>query len=170
MKNNKWYSENGANNHSLKLNISFHSPLIVTEGPAGPTSLNHLRTWPVHIPRHVISFSEKCLQRVSWYQTVSTCTLPLQGDSLVTETWPVSEEQGFNTWAKCIWSKTLPHPHPWGQGLHSSQPAGFWDEGGEKCRAHPRGCSEDRVSRDWTIQSPAGHGSLTVLLISNSEE
>lgn len=35
--------------------------------------------------------------------------------------------------------------HTWGQVLHS--PPAFWasrDEGGEKCRAHPRGCSEDR--------------------------
>ena len=45
------------------------------------------------------------------------------------------------------------------------QPAGLWVE---KCRAHPRGLncrtagtSPGRVSADWTIQSPAGHSSLT---------
>ena len=33
----------------------------------------------------------------------------------------------------------------------------------------PEGLSEDRISKDWAIQSPAGRALLTVL-ISNSEE
>ena len=47
----------------------------------------------------------------------------------------------------------------------------------EKCRAHPRGLkcrtagtSPGRVSADWRIHSPAGHSSLTVLLIFNNRD
>ena len=61
---NKWYSGNGAKNPSLKLNISMYSQSLVTEGLTAPTSLNHLSTRPVHIPPHVISFSDKSLWRV----------------------------------------------------------------------------------------------------------
>ena len=61
---NKWYSGNGAKNPSLKLNISMYSQSLVTEGLTAPTSLNHLGTRPVHIPPHVISFSDKSLWRV----------------------------------------------------------------------------------------------------------
>ena len=65
---NKWYSGNGAKNPSLKLNISMYSQSLVTEGLTAPTSLNHLSTRPVHIPSHVISFSDKSLWRV-WLDT-----------------------------------------------------------------------------------------------------
>ena len=64
MKNNNWYSKNSAKNPSLKLNISVYSQLLVTEGLTGPTFLNYLSPWRVHIPPHVISFSENYLQRV----------------------------------------------------------------------------------------------------------
>ena len=91
MKNNKWYSKNGAKNSSLKLNTSIHSQSVVTEDLTGPTSLNDLSTQPVHIPL----MSSVSLTRVSGESVLtpvigSTSTLPLQGDSSLTETWSVS--------------------------------------------------------------------------------
>ena len=172
MKSNKWYSENDAKNHSLKLNIYIHSQSIVNEGRAGSTSLNLLSTRPVHIPSswHQILWKVSP-ENLSQYQTVSTSTLPLQGDSsLRCGQCQGSKDLTASWWATGIWSKTLPHLIPGDRSYTHPQPAGLWDEGREKCRAHPRGCSEHRVTRDWTIQSPAGHASLTVLLISNSEE
>ena len=37
---NKWYSENGTKNPSLKLNIFMYSQSLVTEDLTAPTSLN----------------------------------------------------------------------------------------------------------------------------------
>ena len=90
------YSENGAKNPSLKFNISMYSQLIVTKDLTGPNSLNHLSTQPVHIPL----MSSDSLTRVSRESVlpsmaVSTTTLPLQGDSSLTEMWSVSGELRF---------------------------------------------------------------------------
>ena len=73
-----------------------YSPSIITEDLTEPTSLNHLSTQPVHIPL----MSSDSLTRVSRESVlpsmaVSTTTLPLQGDSSLTEMWSVSGELRF---------------------------------------------------------------------------
>ena len=73
-----------------------YSPSIITEDLTEPTSLNHLSTQPVHIPL----MSSASLTRVSGESdltlvAVSTPTLPLQGDSSLTEMWSVSGELRF---------------------------------------------------------------------------
>ena len=158
--NNNWYSENAAKNPSLKLNISMLLQLIVTKGLTGQTSLNYLSPQPVHI----LLMSSASLTRVSRQSVlrpvaVSTSTLPLQGDSSWTETWPVSGERGCNhsLMAKCIYSKALPHPHPWGQVLHSPPnllASGKRGERNAELTLEPAvrraGTSPGRVSEDWT--------------------
>ena len=127
MKNNKWYSENGAKNPSLKFNISMYSQLIVTEGLTGPTSLNHLSTQPVHIPLlSSASLTRVSGESVSTSVTVFTSTLTLQGDNSLTDMWPVSGEQACNHSLKGqvhLVQDPAP-PHPWGQVLHS--PPACW--------------------------------------------
>ena len=115
------YSENGAKNHSLKLNIYIHSQSIVTEGRAWPIFLNRLSTRPVHIPPSCHQILWKVSpESLPQYQTVSTSALPLQGESsLRCGQCQGSKDLTASWWAKCIWSKTLPHPHLWGQVLHS---------------------------------------------------
>ena len=97
MKNNKWYSKNGAKNTSLKVNICIHSQSVVTEDLTEPTSLNHLSTQPVHIPlMSSVSLTRVSEESVLTPVTGSTSTLPLQGDSSLTETWSVSGDWGCN--------------------------------------------------------------------------
>ena len=95
--NNNWYSENAAKNPSLKLNISMLLQLIVTKGLTGPISLNYLSPQPVHTPlKSSASLTRVSRESVLRPVTVSTSTLPLQGDSSLTETWSVSGDWGCN--------------------------------------------------------------------------
>ena len=157
---NKWYSGNGAKNPSLKLNISMYSQSLVTEGLTAPTSLNHLSTRPVHIPPHVISFSDKSLWRV-WLDA---------SGSFHTHT-PFARGQ-FTDWDVASVSGVRMQPFPDGQ-MHLVQdptpPSSLgigpaltpnllllgWGVGGEMQSTTPRlqcrtaGTLPGRVSTDW---------------------
>ena len=107
--NNNWYSENAAKNPSLKLNISMLLQLIVTKGLTGPISLNYLSPQPVHTPlKSSASLTRVSRESVLRPVTVSTSTLPLQGDSSLTETWPMSGERGCNP----LWWPSASNPRP----------------------------------------------------------
>ena len=163
MKNNNWYSKNSAKNPSLKLNISIHSQLLVTEGLTGPTSLNHLSPWRVPIPPRVISFSENYLQRVCLDINDSLrITLLLQGDSSLTETWPVSGEQEFNSslmgQVHVVQDPTPPSslgtgpaltPNLLASGMREKRNAELIPE----AAVRTVGTSPRRVSADWTVHS-----------------
>ena len=158
-----WFmgSQRVGHDWATELNWLMHLWSLVTEGLTGPTSLNHLRTQPVHFPLMSSAF----LTRVSGESdltpvAVSTSALPLQGDSSLTEMWPESGDWGCNDslmgQVHLVQDEVLPHLIS-GSCIHP-QPAGFWDESGREMQSSPQrlqcrtaGTSPGRVSADWTV-------------------
>ena len=91
---------------------------------------------------------------------VSTSTLPLQGDSSLTETWPVSGEQGFNhslkgqvhlvqdpTQPSCLGDRSCTHTNLLASGMRGERDAELTPEAAVRTEA----TSPGRVSADWTV-------------------